>query len=196
MAEGSEHPAELTDEALMARVTARDTAAFETLYDRHAAVVLGIIVKIIGDRAVGEELLQETYWRMWTKADTFDPEKGPLRAWLYSIARRQALDALRRRGVRPAAAQDDHEARQLERIPAAGEDVPAAAEHSMTAARLRRALVELSVEQQRVLELAYFGGLTRQEIARTTGTPLGTVHTRARLGLQNLRSILGDMGDG
>jgi len=186
----------LTDEALMARVLARDTAAFEALYDRHAAVVLGIIVRIIGDRAIGEELLQETYWRMWTKASTFDPEKGPLRAWLYSVARRQALDALRRRGVRPEAAQDEAEAREFERAAAPGDDVAVAAEQSIAAARLRRALDELSVDQQRVLELAYFGGLTRQEIARTTGTPLGTVHTRARLGLQNLRSILVDMGDG
>ena len=74
-------------------------------------------------------------------------------------------------------------------------DVPEAAEQAMTADRLRGALGRLSDEQQRVLELAYFGGLTRQEIARTTGTPLGTVHTRARLGLQNLRSLLSDMAD-
>ncbi len=196
MAEGSNQLTELTDEAVMARVVARDTAAFELLYDRHAAVVLGIVVKIVGDRTVAEELLQETYWRMWTQAGTFDPQKGPLRAWLYSIARRQALDALRRQSVRPEAARDEAEAREFDRAPAPGDDVPAAAEQSIVAARLRRALGELSAEQQRVLEMAYFGGLTRQEIARATGAPLGTVHTRARLGLQNLRSILGDMGDG
>ncbi len=193
MSEGTRTP-EPSDEQLMARVAARDSAAFELLYDRHAAVVLGIAVKIVADRAVGEEVLQETYWRLWTQAASFDAAKGPLRAWLYSIARRQALDVLRRQSVRPAAARDDSEARRLETAPAPDEDVPAAAEQAIAAAQLRGALDQLSAEQKRVLELAYFGGLTRQEIAQVTGTPLGTVHTRARLGLQALRTRLGAPG--
>lgn len=195
MAEGMAPLAELTDEQLMSRVVARDSAAFELLYDRHAAAILGLVVKIVGDRAIGEELLQETYWRVWNQAATFDPEKGPLRAWLYSIARRQALDGLRRRNVRPQPARDEAEERRIEMAPAA-DDVPEAAQQAMAAAQLRQALGRLSAEQQRVLELAYFAGLTRQEIARTTGTPLGTVHTRARLGLQNLRSMLSAPDDG
>ena len=194
MSEGTRTP-ELSDEQLMARVAARDSAAFELLYDRHSAVVLGIAVKIVGDRAVGEEVLQETYWRMWTQAATFDPAKGPLRAWLFSIARRQALDVLRRQSVRPAAARDASEARRLETAPATDEDVPVAAEQAIAAEQLRGALDQLSAEQKRVLELAYFGGLTRQEIARVTGTPLGTVHTRARLGLLALRAKLGAPGN-
>ena len=194
MSEGTRTP-ELSDEQLMARVAARDSAAFELLYDRHSAVVLGIAVKIVGDRAVGEEVLQETYWRMWTQAATFDPAKGPLRAWLFSIARRQALDVLRRQSVRPAAARDDSEARRLETAPATDEDVPVAAEQAIAAEQLRGALDQLSAEQKRVLELAYFGGLTRQEIARVAGTPLGTVHTRARLGLLALRAKLGAPGN-
>ncbi len=82
MTEGNQQAMELSDEQLMARVAARDSVAFGLLYDRHAAVVLGIAVKIVGDRTVGEEVLQETYWRVWTQAATFDPAKGPLRAWL------------------------------------------------------------------------------------------------------------------
>ena len=194
MSEGTRTP-ELSDEQLMARVATRDSAAFELLYDRHSAVVLGIAVKIVGDRAVGEEVLQETYWRMWTQAATFDPATGPLRAWLFSIARRQALDVLRRQSVRPAAARDDSEARRLETAPATDEDVPVAAEQAIAAEQLRGALDQLSAEQKRVLELAYFGGLTRQEIARVAGTPLGTVHTRARLGLLALRAKLGAPGN-
>jgi RNA polymerase sigma-70 factor (ECF subfamily) len=195
MTEGNPQAMELSDEELMARVAARDSAAFGLLYDRHAAVVLGIAVKIVGDRAVGEEVLQEAFWRLWTQAATFDPAKGPLRAWLFSIARRQALDVLRRQSVRPAAARDDSEARRLETAPAPDDDVPLAAEQAIAAAQLRGALSELSAEQKRVLELAYFGGLTRQEIAQVTGTPLGTVHTRARLGLQALRAKLGAPGN-
>ena len=196
MAEASDRLEELTDEELMARVAARDPAAFELLYDRHATVVLGIAARIVGDRIIGEEVLQEAYWRVWNQAETFDPAKGQLRAWLYSIARRQALDVLRRQSVRPQAARDEAEAHRLEMAPNPNDNVPEAAELAIAAAQLRRALGQLSAEQQRVLELAYFRGLTRQEIAAATGTPLGTVHTRARLGLQNLRSIMSRAGDG
>lgn len=183
-----------SDEDLMARVTLRDSAAFERLYDRHAAVVLGIVTRIVQDRAESEELLQETFWRVWTQAATFDAARGSLRAWLFSIARRQALDLLRRRNVRPQAARDEHEERRFEQAAADEPPVPEAAEQAIAAGELRGALGRLSGEQYQVLELAYFKGLTRQEIARTTGLPLGTVHTRARLGLQNLRSILNEKG--
>ena len=186
---------QLTDEQLMSRVAARDPDAFARLYDRHAAVILGVVVKIVGDRAVGEEVLQETYWRLWSQAGSYDAGKGPLRAWLYSIARRQALDVLRRQSVRPQPARDETEARRFDLTPAPDDSVPEAAERAIDVAQMRRALGELSPEQQRVLELAYFGGLTRQEIARATNTPLGTVHTRARLGLQNLRARLGASND-
>ncbi len=178
----------------MARVTARDSVAFGHLYDRHAPVVLGIAVRIVQDQAEGEEVLQEAFWRVWNQAATFDPAKGPFRAWLFSIARRQALDLLRRRNVRPQAARDESEERRFEQAPSLDEGVPEAAEGAIAAAQLRGALDRLSAEQFQVLDLAYFKGLTRQEIARTTGLPLGTVHTRARLGLQNLRSILGEGG--
>ena len=194
MTEAMEQLAGMSDEQLMARVAARDSAAFELLYDRHAPVVLGVVVKIVGDRAVGEEVLQDTYWRLWTQAASYDPAKGPLRPWLFSIARRLALDVLRRQSVRPQPARDESEARRLETAPAPGDDVPTAVGDTLAAAQLRDALGELSAEQRRVLELAYFGGLTRQEIAHATNTPLGTVHTRARLGLQNLRAKLETSG--
>ncbi len=190
MTEAMEQLAGLSDEQLMARVAARDSAAFALLYDRHAPVVLGVVVKIVGDRAVGEEVLQDTYWRIWTQAASYDPAKGPLRPWLFSIARRLALDVLRRQSVRPQAARDESEVRRLELAPAPGDDVATAVGDALAAAQLRDALGGLSAEQRHVLELAYFGGLTRQEIARVTNTPLGTVHTRARLGLQNLRARL------
>lgn len=180
----------MSDEELMARVTARDSAAFEHLYDRHAPAVLGIVARIVGDRAEAEEILQETFWRVWNQAATFDVEKGQFRAWLFSIARRQALDLLRRRNVRPQAARDENEERQFEQA-AAPDNVGEAAEQAIATEQMRGAMTHLPQEQLQVLELAYFGGLTRQEIARTTGLPLGTVHTRARLGLQHLRSLLG-----
>jgi RNA polymerase sigma-70 factor (ECF subfamily) len=185
----------VSDEELMARVTERDSVAFERLYDRFAPVVLGLIVRIVQDRAEGEEVLQETFWRVWNQAATFDPDKGLFRGWLFSIARRQALDLLRRRSIRPEAARDQAEERRFELAAAPGVDVSEAAESAIDAERLRGALARLSDEQYQVLELAYYRGMTRQEIARATGLPLGTVHTRARLGLLNLRSALGRKGD-
>jgi RNA polymerase sigma-70 factor (ECF subfamily) len=186
--------ADTGDEELMARVAAGDSAAFERLYDRYAPVVLGIAVRIVQDQAEGEEVLQETFWKVWTQGGTFDPNKGQFKGWLFSIARRQALDLLRRRSVRPQAARDEVEERRFELAPSTEAGVPEAAEGAIAAEKLRDALGRLSSEQYRVLDLAYFKGLTRQEIARLTGLPLGTVHTRARLGLQNLRSILQDRG--
>jgi RNA polymerase sigma-70 factor (ECF subfamily) len=184
-----------SDEELMARVTVRDSAAFEQLYDRFAPLVLGLIVRIVQDRAEGEEVLQETYWRVWSQAAAFDPDKGSFRAWLFTIARRQALDVLRRRKVRPQAVLNEGEERQFELATAPGEAVPEAVDRSMANAKLYGAIGKLSTEQRQVLELAYFGGLTRQEIAGKTGLPLGTVHTRARLGLQNLREFLRALDD-
>lgn len=178
----------------MARVIARDPTAFEYLYDRFAPVVLGIVVKIVQDGAEAEEVLQESFWRVWNQAATFNPDKGQFRAWLFSIARRQALDLLRRRSVRPQAARNEMEELRFEQAAAPGDSVADAAERAIATDQLRGALERLSSEQYEVLVLAYFKGLTRQEIARMTGLPLGTVHTRARLGLQNLRSILSEIG--
>lgn len=178
----------------MARVTARDSEALERLYDRYSAVVLGIVTRIVQDRAEGEEILQETFWRVWTQAATFDAARGPFKAWVFSIARRQALDLLRRRNVRPQPARDESEERRFEQAASPEPAIAETVEQAIAGQELRGAMDRLSGEQYQVLDLAYFKGLTRQEIARVTGLPLGTVHTRARLGLQNLRSILNEKG--
>jgi len=183
-----------SDEELMARVTARDSEALERLYDRYSAVVLGIVTRIVQDRAEGEEILQETFWRVWTQAATFDVARGPFKAWVFSIARRQALDLLRRRNVRPQPARDESEERRFEQAASPEPAIAETVEQAIAGQELRGAMDRLSGEQYQVLDLAYFKGLTRQEIARVTGLPLGTVHSRARLGLQNLRSILNEKG--
>jgi RNA polymerase sigma-70 factor (ECF subfamily) len=109
---------------------------------------------------------------------------------MFSIARRLAIDALRRQKVRPQPARDEAEKHKLATRPMPGPQVDEAAWLAIESQRVRAALDTLAPEQGRVLELAYFEGLTRQEIARLTGEPLGTIHTRARLGLQKLRTIL------
>jgi RNA polymerase sigma-70 factor (ECF subfamily) len=185
-----------SDEELMARVAARDAAALESLYDRYSPAVLGLLTRILEDRSAAEELVQETFWRVWDKSESFDPAKGSFGGWLFSIARRQALDALRRRKLRPQVARTEAEAAVMETRSDSAPPVDEAVIESIEAHRVRTAVGGLPAEQQQVIRLAYFQGLTRQQIAAATNQPIGTVHTRARLGLQRLRTLLGESGGG
>ena len=176
------HPGQLSDEVLAARVAQGDRKAFEILYDHHASIVMGIALRITGERVVAEDVVQETFWRMWQSAYAYQPERGPVTVWLFRIARNLAIDAYRRRSGRPKVVIDETDVDPiLERMPDPDMNVPEQA---------RNALKTLPQEQRQVIELAYFSGMTRQEIAKATGQPVGTIHTRARLGLQKLRAAL------
>ena len=179
------------DEILIARVSQGDLTALETLYDRYAATVLGISLKIIGERATAEDVLQETFWRVWQSAVTYQSQRGSFTGWLFRIARNLAIDAYRRRSVRPQAITEMANVDPiLDQIPDPDIDVPEQAQSNLKAQQVRNALTGLPREQRQVIEMAYFYGMTRQEIAKATGEALGTVHTRARLGLQKLRKEL------
>src|SRR6266511_5495824 len=91
------------DETLVIQVARGNSAALEVLYDRYASRVLGISVKVIGDQALAEDVLQETFWRVWQSAGTYQPQRGSFTGWLFRIARNLAIDAYRRRNVRPQA---------------------------------------------------------------------------------------------
>lgn len=177
----------------MAQVQRGDQAALATLYDRYAPVVLGVLMRIVGDRTVAEEVLQEAFWRVWDKSGSFDVDKGSFKTWMFSIARRHAIDVVRRQKVRPQAMQSDSADLILE-LQTDEADVSAEVEQTLTASTLRSVLDNLSSEQREVIELAYFKGKTRREIAAITNVPLGTIHTRARLALQRLRKLLEAQG--
>jgi RNA polymerase sigma-70 factor (ECF subfamily) len=182
---------QLSDEALIARVTRGDTAALETLYDRYASSVLGLSLKVIGNPASAEDVLQETFWRVWQSAATYQSSRGSFSSWLFRIARNLAIDAHRRRKVRPQTISETTDANPLlDEIPDPNMDVPEQAQSNFQAQQVRTALRRLPREQRQVIELAYFHGMTRQEIAESTGEAVGTIHTRARLGLQKLRKEL------
>ena len=181
----------LSDEILIARVALGDRTALESLYDYHAAAVLGISLKIIGDRAAAEDVLQETFWRVWQSAVTYQSQRGSFTGWLFRIARNLAIDAYRRRSVRPQTIIETADANPiLDQLPDPDMDVEDQAQSNLKAQQVRNALTTLSREQRQVIEMAYFYGMTRQEIAEATGEALGTIHTRARLGLQKLRKKL------
>lgn len=191
-------PGGLSDEVLATQAARGDSAALEVLYDRHASTVLGLTFKIVGDRTVAEDVLQETFWRVWKSADTYQPERGSFASWLFRIARNLAIDTYRRRSARPQGMPEGQDGvSTLDQVPDPSTDVAEEAQANIQNRRIRLALASLPGVQRQVIELAYFQGMTRQEIAAATGEALGTIHTRARLGLQKLREELNtEMAEG
>ena len=181
----------LSDETLATQVSRGSSAALEVLYDRHGATVLGFALRIVGERTAAEDVLQETFWRVWKNAETFQPQRGSFTSWLFRIARNLAIDVYRRRNVRPQVIpRDDDNASDLDQTPDPDMDVASQAQSALENKQIRNALTSLPGAQRQIIELAYFHGMTRQEIAEATGEALGTIHTRARLALQKLREEL------
>lgn len=179
----------VTDEALAARVVARDADALGTLYDRYAPAIYAMAAHALG-AAEAEEVVQEAFLRLWQRASQFDSSRGRFGAWFMSIARHRVLDELRRRGEAARMRAADSAVRSLAERVDATVDVEHDAWLREETTALRRALLTLPEEQQRVLLLAYFGGLSQSTMARMLGWPLGTVKKRIRLGLQKLRAAL------
>jgi RNA polymerase sigma-70 factor, ECF subfamily len=178
----------VSDERLIEAVAGGDRAAFETLYDRYSPAVFGLALRTLRDREVAEEAVQEIFWRVWQRAKSFDRSRS-FAPWLFGIAHNYCIDELRRRRARPQSVYEDDEHPILSAIPDDA-DVSEAALQTEQRRIVGDALQQLPDEQRQALELAYFGGLTQQEIASRLGNPLGTIKTRMRLGLQKLRSIL------
>ena len=177
-----------TDETLAVQVARGNPAALEVLYDRYAPIVLGISLKVTGDQALAEDVLQETFWRVWQSATTYQSQLGSFTGWLFRIARNLAIDTYRRRNVRPQAISGvDGSDPILDEMPDPDTNVAEQAQSILKNRQIRKALASLPVVHRQVIEMAYFYGMTRQEIAEATGEALGTVHTRARLALQKLR---------
>lgn len=172
------------DRALIARIEGRDADALAELYDRYSSRLMGLAQRILGDTGEAEEVLQELFLWVWRSAASFDAARGSVIAWLLVATRSRSIDRVRSR--RPAARAG---LRSVETVPdAAGpQDVEADSAGKQWERLCRSAISELPDDQRRALELAYFEGLTHQEISEKTGTPLGTVKTRVRLGLMKLR---------
>jgi RNA polymerase sigma-70 factor (ECF subfamily) len=184
-----------SDEALMVAVAARDDLAFSALYDRYSDMVFATSLRVLADRQLAEDATQDVFVRLWRRPELFMSERGRFLSWLMSVTRNRAVDELRARGRRRR-----REATTLltsedpgENIQASDVDDPlSTAQLHEEQALVRKALAVLPFEQRRALELAYFGGMTQQEIALALHEPLGTVKTRIRLGMQKLRTALAE----
>lgn len=174
------------DRDAIARMAARDPAGLEALYDRHATAIYSLALHILHDAADAEDVTQEVFTQAWTQADRFDPSRGAVAAWLTVLGRSRALDRVRRR--RRGGIADGDAAAATIPDPGPSVELMAAAAEQVNAART--ALGVLPAEQREAIELAYYEGLTHGEIAARTATPLGTVKTRIRTGLQRIREAL------
>jgi RNA polymerase sigma-70 factor, ECF subfamily len=173
--------------ALLGMIAQGDREAFSRFYDGFAGLAFGLIRRILRDPAACEEVLQEVFWQIWREAARYDPRRGSPEAWVVMRAKTRAIDRLRamRRREKTFVAPADDSLTRLTEEP--GENPGVAAE---TRGLVRSALNALPEPQRRVVELAFFEGLTQSEIASRLGEPLGTVKTRARLGLERLKSLI------
>lgn len=181
---------QVSDVELALRVARRDRAAFEQLYDRYAGKAFGLALKILGDRGISEEVTQEAFWRAWQRAETYDPQRASFSAWLLTIVHHCAIDELRRRRSSAESVATDMTEEAVAALPDQRADVPERVWSNLQNEKVRAALAQLPDAQRKVIEMAYFGGFTRQEIAAQLNEPVGTVHTRARLALLKLKELL------
>lgn len=198
-----------SDETLLNLIAHQNSQAFEELYARHSQIVFNLIVRIVGDRAVADEILQESFWQAWKKAGDYRGI-GAGAAWLYRIARNRSLDAVRKNKRMPMSdgagsmVFDDDPYLPIV-TPADGPlsdgslpDDPSPVERAVTQQMdhqsLQEALASIPDEQRTCLELAYFEGYSQSQISTLLGIPLGTVKTRVRMGLEKLERILRVIG--
>ena len=185
------HASDSTDVTLLQRIAARDTAALAELYDRHSRLVFGLILRIVRDRGEAEDILQETFVRVWNRAEIYDARiAGPL-PWIVRVARNRAIDRVRARKVRATVDAPASDAAAVEPRPDPTIQSPEAAVlEGERRLRLTDALAGLPPEQRRLIEAAFFEGCTHTQLAERFGLPLGTVKTRIRTGLIAMRQGL------
>jgi RNA polymerase sigma-70 factor (ECF subfamily) len=181
------------DENLALRLQRRDPEAMGDLYDRFGRIAYSVIVAIVHDAAVAEDLVQETFLRVWNRVHAFEAGRGALGPWLLAIARNRAIDHLRSLSARMD--RNSYELGSSETYlrehPSLFVDMEREVLNTDHARLIRQAISKLSANQQKVIELAYYEGLSQTEMAQRMGEPLGTVKTWVRAALKHLREELG-----
>jgi RNA polymerase sigma-70 factor (ECF subfamily) len=186
-------PGEPSDVDLMRGLQAEDPEALSQLYDRYNGILHALILRVIHDKAEAEDLLQEVFMEIWNRAKNFSSKKGKPLGWMVTLARRRAIDGLRKKKAY---------VRAEERLQAETEQQPGAWVHNVTEAAIHsddarllmgRVMDSLPEAQRTTVELAFFYGMSQREIAANTNTPLGTVKTRLELGLKKIHDALKEL---
>ena len=180
---------EISDEQLMSRLGGPEVeAALSKLYDRYSRTVYGVGLRILGDRSLAEELVQEVFLKVWRSSATFDSSRGSFSTWLFRVTRSVALDLYRKRAnrVRQVSNGDAH----MAAVRDASDGPQEIVEESWLSWRVSQALEVLDAAHREMIELAYFEGLSQREISERTGVPLGTVKSRTARAFRSLREEL------
>ena len=175
------------DPDLVHRIAGRDEAALAELYDRYSGLLLALSRRILMDSSEAEEILQEVFLQVWNQAERYDRARSSVSTWLVLITRSRSIDRLRSRQVKDRTLQSLKQEKPNQHTSPEGMGSVLLSQRRQ---RLRREMQELPAEQRRVLELAFFRGMTQSEIAQSTGIPLGTVKTRTLLAMKKLRRAL------
>jgi RNA polymerase sigma-70 factor, ECF subfamily len=184
-----------SDVDLMHQVQAQDSDAFSQLYDRYSGILKALILRVLHNEAEADDLLQEVFMEIWNHAGRFSSQKGKPLGWMVTLARRRAIDALRKKKAYE---------RAEERLQAETQQQPDVRAQSVTEKEIHdgdtrvlmdRVLGALPKAQQQAVELAFFYGMSQREIAANTNTPLGTVKTRLELGLKKIYDALKELKD-
>ena len=180
----------LADEDLISLVQTRDAQAFAALYDRHSRAAYSLAYRMMGERQAAEDLVQDSFLKVWRASESYRVERGGVRTWILSIVHNRGIDQIRSMASRRRTQE------RVEVTAPRSQPSEAFAESWRNSQRqqIREALKTLPPEQLKILELAYFSGYTHVEIAELLGLPLGTVKGRMRLGLKKVRDYFGSQG--
>jgi RNA polymerase sigma-70 factor (ECF subfamily) len=172
-----------TEAELIASLQQRSEKAFSYLYDNYSGALYGAINSIVPDTETASDVLQEVFTNIWKKIDSYDPAKGRLFTWMLNVARNAAIDKIRSRSFRDSA--------KNQPLPEnVDKDIQSPANPAIVDVGLKKLVNSLKQEQRILIELSYFQGFTHEEIARSLDIPLGTVKTRIRTALLQLRTLI------
>ena len=184
---------ERSDEQLMAGIKNRNDAALATLYRRHTPLLRTIIARVVNNDTDVDDLLQEVFVEIWNRVDSYDEVKGKALGWIVTLARRRAIDRVRRKQAYSRAEERLRES-TLVAAEAMHPSTDSEAMNGDTAEIFQRILTTLPPKQREAVQLAYYSGLSQRDIARRTGIPLGTIKTRLELAIRKLRAAILAMG--
>lgn len=173
-----------TENELVLLLQSKDQKAFAYLYDNYAPALNGIIFRLVEDKALSEDILQEAFVKIWNNFSSYDNTKGRLFTWMMNLTRNLTIDTLRSKGYKKQAKISGDE-KSVDNLQDASSTID-----KFDSMGLRKQLANLKPDQRIVIDLAYFNGLTQDEIAKEIGIPLGTVKTRMRTAILELRKLL------
>jgi RNA polymerase sigma-70 factor (ECF subfamily) len=180
--------AHLSDEALLALCSRGNESALGELYDRYGRVAYGLALRIVRDRALAEDAVQEAFLGVWRSAGAFLAEQGKPSTWILTLVHRRAVDLVRREERRRGEPLDDVVQHDTARSEATDEEAWLRAQRQV----VQEALRKLPPDQREAIELAYYGGFTQSQLADRLGEPLGTIKSRMFAGLRRLHELLGE----